>query len=278
MSLSTDALRARLQAGRDQQFPLPTPEQVRDLTGPMLAHIGAPDGHLRDRLIYATFVRWVELQRVYEPAQLRQLLDTLLDDQHLGLSLGEAEGDAVFTRSFSVLAVPLVLIVHREQPFLQPAEVRHAFQRVMHYLAAEQDARGFVSPQKGWAHALAHTADALGELALCPELDADDLHAILDAIRAKLMSLATPLAHAEERRLVNTVDSAVSRGQLPEAALCAWADGFRSASCEPPEAYAQCINCNHFLLELFFHGHTHGFPASVLAVVQAVLEDLGERL
>lgn len=277
-TLTTDDLRAQLQALRDQQFPLPSPQLVRDLTGPMLAHVGSPDAHLRDGLIYATFVRWIEIQRVYDPAQLRQLLATCLDDQHLGLRLGELTGDAVFVRSFSMLLVPLVLAVHREQPFLQPAEVRHVLQQVLHSLAAEQDVRGFVSPEAGWVHALAHTADALSELALCAELTPDDLQTILTAIRAKLMSLTTALTHAEDRRLVNAVDSVVERGLLRDEWLCAWVEGFRCAICDPPEAYAQCINCNHFLLGLFFHGHMHAFPTVVQDAVQAVLVDLAERL
>ena len=54
------------------------------------------------------------------------------------------------------------------------------------WLLRERDLRGFV-PGKGWAHAVAHGADALGTLARSPHVAAAELTVILDVIADRLL-------------------------------------------------------------------------------------------
>jgi hypothetical protein len=118
--MTPDALRARLNIIRQQDYA--TSEDTPKLTGAMLAHLGHPDGELRDELVYTTFVQWID-RGVYSTEELRALLHTIPDDAHLFLSLGEVESDSVFTRTFSVLLVSLILARHRQQPLFSSPEL-----------------------------------------------------------------------------------------------------------------------------------------------------------
>lgn len=88
------------------------PPHAFELALEMVTHIGSPDPQLRDELIYSTFSHWIE-EGVLSPEQLQELLAIALDDQHLFYRIGESGTDSVFTRSFSVLLLPLILILHR---------------------------------------------------------------------------------------------------------------------------------------------------------------------
>jgi hypothetical protein len=57
----------------------------------------------------------------------------------------------------------------------------------MSWYSRERDLRGFV-PGKGWAHAVAHGADALGALARSPVLGRLELTVILDVIADRLLT------------------------------------------------------------------------------------------
>ena len=102
-------------------------------------------------------------------ATLRRILVTVLDDEHLFLHLGARTSDSVFTRSFSVLLVALALHHHQNQPFLSAEDLRRVKADLCRYIEKENDLRGYVVG-KGWAHAPAHAADALGALAKCETL------------------------------------------------------------------------------------------------------------
>nr|WP_242069344.1 DUF2785 domain-containing protein [Paenibacillus dendritiformis] len=75
-----------------------------------------------------------------------------------------SEGDStVFTRSFSVLPIALILRRHRQKPFLDLAEFQQVKHSLISYVQEEKDLRGYVN-EGGWAHSAAHAADALTEL------------------------------------------------------------------------------------------------------------------
>ena len=83
-------------------FAPPATVSPGELLGPMLDHLGSPDPVLRDRLVYATFAYWIELHEVLTVEEVRRVLATVLDDEHLWLGIDGPEGDATLTRSFSV--------------------------------------------------------------------------------------------------------------------------------------------------------------------------------
>ncbi len=134
----------------------------------MAAHIGSPDPELRDDLIYDIFAHWIEAD-LLDAGQLKQLLDVSLDGSHLFYRIGESGTDSVFTRTFSALVIALIVDAHRRHAFLTSGELHRVKDEIEDYLCRERDVRGYVDG-KGWAHAVAHAADMLAELAQCPEL------------------------------------------------------------------------------------------------------------
>ncbi len=250
--LTPDSLKQRLQSISAADFQ-PLPERgLRPFVDAMVAQIGSPDPILRDDLIYSAFFHWITQDRLPVPL-LRNLFNTVLDDRHLFYGIGETGTDTVFTRTFSVLVVALLLDSHRRRPFLKPAEVKYAHERVLAYAAQERDFRGYTAG-KGWAHAAAHTADALDELARCTELDAGDLTALLVTIRS-LVGNGVAYQHQEDERLSVAVMGVMTSRVFSPEALAAWVDSFAplvDAPGEFPESYYRRVNVIHFLRSLYF--------------------------
>lgn len=118
----------------------------------MMKYMGDIDSELRDNLIYSTFAEWIGHGEFTEN-QLSELLHISLDEQHLFYGIGEKDTDSVFTRTFSVLIIPLIMGKDREQPFLSKEEVMFTKKKLMKYMELEQDLRGYVE-EMGWAHSL----------------------------------------------------------------------------------------------------------------------------
>ena len=102
------------------------------------------------------------------------------------VGLGERGTDTVFRRSFSALVARRV---HRPR---QRGRPRAAGRRSSSgatgsptWFLRERDLRGYV-PGKGWAHAVAHGADAIGSLAESPHLGPNELTVLLDVIADRL--------------------------------------------------------------------------------------------
>jgi Protein of unknown function (DUF2785) len=170
--------------------------------------------------------------------------------------LGEENTDSVFTRAFSVLLIPPVLGLHRKQPFPKPDTLHDTLEKVANYLRSEKDLRGYVRG-KGWAHAVAHTADALDEFVQCAELGRDDLRAILELIAAVASTETSVYICGEGERLAFAVRNAFKRTQLSKADKEEWLESFtplvhKAGETPDPEGYQSFINIKHFLRTLYF--------------------------
>lgn len=247
-------LKEALQLLAQTEFHLPEQNDGSALIPAMLQHIGSPDAVLRDDLIYSAFATWIYTDNSLSPDQLRRILQTALDEQHLFYKIGEENTDSIFRRSFSALLLPLVLIRHRAQPYLTLAEVDQTQQHLLRYLREEKDHRGFV-PGKGWAHGFAHSADGLDELAQCAELDAPDLREILQAIRSVICVAEEVYSCGEEERLATAVVAVARRRVLGEAEFSDWLEGFVEATLaieEYPQKLVLLSNVKNFLQSLHF--------------------------
>ncbi|WP_420628141.1 DUF2785 domain-containing protein [Candidatus Leptofilum sp.] len=260
MKLSERALKDQLYDIADNEFALPDQAKAMPRALEMLPHLGSPDAELRDDLIYSTLATWI-LADKFEDDDLKALLKQLVGEDHLFYRLDESGTDSVFMRSFSVLLVPLILSRHRVRPFLMPYELRELKVKLLDYLEREQDLRGFVLDEdeagepKGWAHAVAHTADALDELVQCKDMGNEELLEILQAIRRKAAEPTAVFVHAEDERLVTPVIAALGRKVLKPADVQSWLDGFVSLAQqkEPfPDCYRQAQNVKCFLRSLYF--------------------------
>jgi hypothetical protein len=157
----------------------PLVEMTEDLT----RMLGDPNPEIRDGIAFPTMATWID-EGVYD-----DLLVGLGDGMCHGLDigLGEPESDTVFRRSFSVLILTECIDRTTKAALGSPDVVLRWGDRIMSWFSREQDLRGFV-PGKGWAHAVAHGADALGALARSPILGRLELTVILDVIADRLLA------------------------------------------------------------------------------------------
>lgn len=270
--LDAQTLKARLQALAADDYAVPTQLELLPLVLAMGTHIGSPDPELRDTLIYTTLATWIE-RDVFDRRQLNEILKVKLNEQHLFLGLGERDTDTVFMRSFSMLVVVLALSAHRRAPFLLDEELQVIQRKALRYLAGERDRRGYV-PGKGWAHAVAHAADALAELAQCDALEAADLQALLDAIHAAVATPETVYTHEEDERLVTAVLHIWRREEMAETAVVAWLTAFIPDEADRlplPEGYYRFVNVKTFLRSLAFRTQTADLSLDVRQALATTL-------
>lgn len=249
---------------------------VWPLTQEMLRHLGSTDPELRDKLINRVLGRWAELY--FDSQQLQILLNRVLDDDHLYLGLGEEGSDSVFMRSFSSLALASLIARHRSQAFLSGPAVQQTLDRMLVYLSKEKDLRGYL-PGKGWAHALAHAADALDELALCPELGKPALLDLLQGIREAVLGAAVVLVDDEDERLVTAVLSSLQRQLLSASDLSRWVSGFASFALPPTyqEWLRKRTNIKHFLRSLYFRLSYEAGIGLLEPTLSETLQELSSR-
>ena len=231
--------------------------EVWPLAVQMMDCLGSTDPELRDGLIYQTLARWSEWY--LGTPQLDALLDIALAADHLTLAVGEPEGDAVFMRAFSSLAVAMFVEQHRARPYLSAERVREVHRTMLAYLSRERDERGWV-PGKGWADAVSHAADALDELAQCPELGEADLLETLQVIRETIVRAKAVFPGEEDERLATAAVSAVRRGVLTRESIAAWILDFTTLEAVGTyhEWFWRRANVKRFLRSLFFRSQYEG--------------------
>lgn len=174
----------------------------------MINHIGSVDSELRDKLIYGTFSTWIMEDRLTGD-QLAELLDISLELLFKGI--GENGTDTVFTRSFASLWIAAILYSDNKHDFLPEAAIEKTHEALLAYMPAEQDVRGYV-PVKGWAHSVAHAADAFDELVQNPKLDAVAYPELAKALWNKIFISESVYVHAEEERLLVPLLEMMERG------------------------------------------------------------------
>ncbi len=255
--------------------PLPE-DDLQDLITAMLQYIGTTDSVLRDDLIYSNFNQWILKHRLLSFNQLRELACKAISDQHIFYRMGEIEGDGVFTRSFSMLLLPLILISHREHPYLSASEIDQIKESLLRYGREEKDFRGFVK-DKGWAHAAAHYADALDDLAQAVELKAPDLRYILSVISPLVCRQDQAYGCGEEERFCAPVLAILRRGLLSDSELVEWIQGFidktQNISIYPDKLILRS-NIKGFLQSLYFRMKWEFTEHAILSVIEQALREI----
>ncbi|MRN52599.1 DUF2785 domain-containing protein [Paenibacillus monticola] len=261
MSDIREKLRIDLQRIEDNQYLLGEGEELWDYITLMLQYIGDPQTELRDELIYPTFYEWISVRRLFTEVELLDMLSVLIDEQHLFYHIG-SEGEAsVFTRTFSVLVVTLIIQRHIQQPFIDKSGFVRLTSALIRYYKEEKDLRGYVE-DGGWAHAAAHGADALEELVQCPESDASVQQKVLAAIQGMLYNGRYSFSDEEDERIASIVDAVIKYDRLPQQTVSDWF-GQLEQCVSWPKTRNQVItrvNSKDFLRALYFRliHHHHG--------------------
>ncbi|GAB3786439.1 DUF2785 domain-containing protein [Nocardioides ungokensis] len=197
---------------------VPSDRPLDDLTAELTRMLGSPDPALRDGTAYPTLATWVD-RGVYD-----DLLAGLGDGMAAGLrvGVGEIDTDTVFRRSFSVLVLAECIERDNGRPLLPGGKILEWGDRIATWLLRERDLRGFV-PGKGWAHAVAHGADALGTLAKSPHVATPELTVVLDVIADRVLLPVDRLFTAgEPDRLALATMKVLRRNLVPLRVLEPW--------------------------------------------------------
>lgn len=239
----------------------------------LLDNLASPDPHLRDALSLPLLDRLIESDRL-AAADRERLAAAATDEQHLGAGLGHAGDDTVFARAFAVLVVAALAEHDRTRRELAAPTVGRLMDAVLTYAARERDLRGYV-PGKGWAHAVAHTADALGCLAAHAAVPASVIPAILQRI-CELASVPVPLGFLEDDRLALAAHRIMRLGKAPDDVFDAWLGGFALPPAEMDVGLGTIVGSNqeHFLRSLYFRWLRANATSPWLSRIQAAVARL----
>jgi hypothetical protein len=190
--------------------------------------------------------------------------------------IGEKDTDSVFARSFSALLLPLLLIRHRHTAHLSPEELNTLKESLLRLANEEKDRRGYVEG-RGWAHAVAHIADALDDLAQCVEFGKDELREILSVLRSLIKENTFVYGFGEDERMVTPVIALLRRGLIPAAEMEAWIRGLGEAVGKEksmPMKQVKRNNVKNFLQSLHFRIKWAGVTPDLLPVIEGVLLEI----
>ena len=262
---------------RENGFEPPAEADLFALTEELFGYLGDSDPELRDTIAYETFANWLEQNR-FSPEILRTYILRLIVNLQEGL--GERETDSVFLRSFSALSLAEIVQYDGKHSFLDRDGIHDILVRALDYLESERDPRGYVH-EKGWAHALAHTADLLYVLAEHPHVARAEHAAILDGIQAALVGETDWIyIHGEDDRLVRAALAVFARQTFDERDLRVWLESF---SAEPTDwrgsfrdaaRQAAYFNTKAFLRTLHFRLNLSEDLASREALIRACADAL----
>jgi uncharacterized protein DUF2785 len=245
-------LKEKLKEIKKDNFRVPNDLNVFDFALNMMEHIGDTDPEMRDSLIYAVFFTWID-NNVFTVEQLKQLLNISLDDNHLFFKIGEQGTDSVFTRSFSVLIVALIVYVHRRNDFLSREDLKIITYKSIKYMTNEKDVRGYIE-NKGWAHSAAHTADVLNELAQCSSIEKNNLVEILQVLKTKVCINNYVYINQEDERMAIPVINIIKKNIIDNSEIINWIKSFRNVNKinHYPEDDNLVVNIKSFLRSIYF--------------------------
>ena len=197
---------------------VPDAHPLPELTAELTAMLGDPAPRRREAIARRTLTAWVGAG-VYD-----DLMHGLGDGMAAGLDIGIGEDgtDTVFRRSLSAVVLTACLERNNREDLLPAETVLRWGDRIVVWLLRERDLRGFV-PGKGWAHPVAHGADALDVLARSEAVGLLELTVLLDVIADRLLLPTTHrLQHGEDDRLARATMQILRRDVIDHEVLVRW--------------------------------------------------------
>ena len=257
----------------EDDFEVPSDRPLDDLTAELTRMLGSIDPVTRDEMAYPALATWTE-RGVYD-----DLLTGLGDGMAAGLAvgLGESGTDSVFRRSFSVLILGECLARDNEAGLVPGGKILEWGDRVATWYLRERDLRGFV-PGKGWAHAVAHGADALGSLAESPHIQVNELTVLLDVLADRLaLPCEAVFTAGEPDRMAAATMCILRRNLVPLSVLEPWVARLvqtsRRQSAEDRDPFLAYGNAQAFLRALYLHLSLAPRPPAVRSDLLLVLVD-----
>ncbi|MDA3808927.1 MAG: DUF2785 domain-containing protein [Spirochaetaceae bacterium] len=264
---------------KNNDYLVPADINIKKTYHDMLDHIGFPEYEFREVLIYQTFSNWILKKPQLSKSDLKEILRIGLDENHLFFKIGDTNNNSVHTRTFSILLIPLLLINHREMNFLNKDEVLDIFKKVTRYFIEEKDLRGYLN-ETGWAHSVAHTADAFDDLALCHEIGYSELKQMLELFQAKICITNYVYIDEEDERIVSAIMSLLSRNIVPHKEICIWIKSFSHMKNSEIIHYKDEMRTNikNFLRSFYFRILDKNEMKKILLTLKEVLNELNKFL
>lgn len=240
------------QSVRSTGLGVPTDRRLDELTAELTSMLGASNPALRDDLAYTVLATWID-RGVYD-----DLLLGLGDGMAAGLNvgLGERGTTTVFRRSYSALVLAAVIARDNAQMLVPGRTILDWGDRIAAWFLRERDLRGFVHDQ-GWAHTVAHGADAIGVLAESPALGAPELTVLLDVLADRLqLAQGAILTSGEPDRLALATLSVLRRGLVPLTVVEPWIARVRQGAVPDrslDDPWPTTANAEAFLRALHLH-------------------------
>ncbi|HSK65447.1 MAG TPA: DUF2785 domain-containing protein [Anaerolineales bacterium] len=203
----------------NNEYVVPEGYSLENLTELLFSYLGSTDPELRDEIAYIVYANWLK-RDLYSGEAIQSHIDFLLSNLEKGI--GETDSDTVFLRAFSILLLAEIVHTDNKKSLLEEDQVKRILEKGLWYLQAERDPRGYV-PGKGWAHALAHTADLLLVLAHNRNTEGADLLNMLNAVSDKMVhSTKHVYIHGEDDRLASAVIEILRRDLIPLEKVEVW--------------------------------------------------------
>jgi Protein of unknown function (DUF2785) len=249
----------------------------------LLQNFATTDAELRDELTYMILAHAIIDQETASrlPANQREaLLLTCIDDEHLFYHIGEAAGDTVFMRSFSLLIIAALLYADARLQQISEEATRKTQTALLRYARQERDWRGYIK-SKGWAHSVAHLSDALDEIAQNRYTSQTDRETLMQTL-TYLATLPEPLCYEEDDRLSFAAYRLIAANMVEAPFLETWVESlFVTRTEEVPGLTEQDVtrwikaaNAKNFLHSLYFRLLWNQKAPSLQEHISAVLKKL----
>lgn len=202
----------------ERGFDVPVDRPLDDLTAELTQLLGSTDPSTRDDVAYATLATWIS-RGVYD-----ELLSGLGDGivPGLGTDLGAVESDSVFRRSYSALVIAECVARDNAAGLMSGRTIMRWGDCLASWYTREADHRGYV-PGKGWAHAIAHGADAFAMLAESRHLRRPELVVLLDVLADRILDRRTDrLGDGETDRIAAAVLNVFRRDEIELKIIEPW--------------------------------------------------------
>ncbi|TYU20505.1 DUF2785 domain-containing protein [Listeria monocytogenes] len=184
------------------------PDASNEIIDTMLSYLSSVDSELRDNIAYNIFFEWLVGQDNLTTDQKRRIYNYAVNKNNLLFKINIIDSDAVFQRSFLALIIALLLENNKVHNFLTDNEIRKTLNLLIELLEKEKNTHSFIE-EKGWAHCIAHTADALDELIYQRTISEIDVKKIMTAITFFYKTNPNILTGEEDERLSNILITAL---------------------------------------------------------------------
>ncbi|ECJ9749128.1 DUF2785 domain-containing protein [Listeria monocytogenes] len=204
------------------------PDASNETIDTMLSYLSSVDSELRDNIAYNIFFEWLVGQDNLNTEQKRRIYNYAVNKNNLLFKINIIDSDAVFQRSFLALIIALLLENNKVHNFLTNNEIRKTMNLLIELLEKEKNTHSFIE-EKGWAHCIAHTADALDELIYQRTISEIDVKKIMTAITFFYKTNPNILTGEEDERLSNILITALFEQKINIEEVKNWLNSLSEA-------------------------------------------------